>query len=285
LSDYLDFQIDLAKPEIVSAYDELPLWSALSGRLLLEHVPLGRNLQVLDIGCGTGFPLIELAGRLGDTCRIAGVDPWRTALHRARRKAAERELSNAWFVEGDAASLPFADGRFDLIVSNLGVNNFEKPEQVVGECRRVCRPSGKLALTSNLQGHMRELYEIFAATLEELGDAEALEGLPRHIAHRATVERLRALLEGSGFRVTRVETIQESMRFTDGSALLNHWFVKLGFRDGWKGVIRPERRREVFSRLEENLNRAAEARGSLDLTIPLAYVEASRIEGASFLNA
>ena len=46
----------------------------MAGRLL-KHVPLGRNLRVLDVGCSTGFPLLELAQRLGPTCAVVGLDP------------------------------------------------------------------------------------------------------------------------------------------------------------------------------------------------------------------
>ncbi len=64
------------------------------------------------------------------------------------------------------------------------------------------------------------------------------------------------------------------MRFADGSALLRHYFVKLGFLDGWKSVVEAGRREDVFARLESNLNRASRLRGALELTVPLAYVEA-----------
>jgi len=274
VSDYLDFQIDFGNSDTVSAYDELPLWSAMAGLILLEHVELKRGARALDVGCGTGFPLIELAERLGPAARVCGVDPWIAALARARFKARVRRVDNVAIVGGDAGALPFPDACFDLIVSNLGINNFEKPEAALSEIRRVARPGSKLALTTNLVGHMKEFYDVFEETLAELGDAKALEALNAHVGHRATVEKLAALLEGAGFRLARVQKTRVSMRFADGSALLRHYFVKLGFLDGWKGVVKAERREEVFARLESNLNRAALLRGALDLTIPLAFVEA-----------
>ena len=63
-------------PEVVSALDELSLWSAPFGLKLLDSVLYKKNMNVLDIGFGTGFPLTELAMRLGKTSRIYGVDPW-----------------------------------------------------------------------------------------------------------------------------------------------------------------------------------------------------------------
>jgi ubiquinone/menaquinone biosynthesis C-methylase UbiE len=200
---YLDFRLDFGDPDTVAAYDELTLWSALAGQLLLHHVPLGRHLRVLDAGCGTGFPLLELAERLGSTSTVHGVDTWGEALDRARFKARVRRIENVELVRRDVASLPFPDSHFDLIVSNLGINNFAQPERAVRECRRVIKPGGRLAFATNLKGHMKEFYEAFEATLAEAGDAEALEALEEHIGHRAGPETLAALLAGAGFRLSR----------------------------------------------------------------------------------
>lgn len=274
--DYLTSRIDLHDPETVSAYDELPLWSAMFGLLLLRRLPLRPDQRVLDVGPGTGFPLLELAERLGPTCEVHGIDLWRAALMRARRKARIREVRNVTLSEGDAAALPFSDGQFDLVVSNLGINNFTDPEAVLRECRRVSKPAGWLAMTTNLQGHMREFYEVFETTLVEMKlDAAAAE-LERHVRHRATVAGVSELLARTGYRVRAVQEESASMRFLDGTALLNHYFVRLGFLDAWKAVVPAGERETVFSRLEASLNRVAEARGELTLTIPMAYFEAER---------
>jgi arsenite methyltransferase len=91
---YLNFEIDFTSDDVVSAYDELPLWSSMFGQLLLEHVPLERIGAALDVGCGTGFPLIELAERLGPDVEVHGVDPWGAALRRAAKKLNLQDLSS-----------------------------------------------------------------------------------------------------------------------------------------------------------------------------------------------
>lgn len=80
MRSYLGQKFDSNDPILISIMDELPLWSAPFGLKLLEWVVMKPNMNVLDLGCGTGFPLIELANRLGPSCRLYGLDPWYAAL-------------------------------------------------------------------------------------------------------------------------------------------------------------------------------------------------------------
>jgi arsenite methyltransferase len=278
--DYLTFQADLASADCVAALDEASLWSAVFGQLLLEHVPMGLHLQVLDVGCGAGFPTLELAQRLGPTCGVVGLDPWEAALERARFKARVCGVRNVEFQLGGAAAMPFESGQFDLVVSNLGLNNFDDPPAALRECRRVMKPGARLVLTTNLQGHMREFYEMFESTLQRLQGPEALAALARHVAHRATIDSVRSLFAHSGLDVTRVLERTCTMRFSDGTALLRHYFIKLGFLDGWRSVVAPSERPAVFAALEAALNGLAASRGELALTIPMACVEGRVAPGA-----
>jgi arsenite methyltransferase len=266
--DFLTFEADFNSPQVIAGYDEVALWSATFGLLLLEEVPLANVTSVLDVGCGTGFPLIELAERLGDRAHVHGIDPWSGGLKRAAEKIAIRGTRNVTLHEGSASSMPFTDATFDLIVSNLGVNNFDDRAAAIRECRRVARPAATLALTTNLQGHMREFYDVFAHVLHD--DAAASERLREHIEHRATIASVRELLETEGFTATRVIERESVMRFANGTALLNHYFIKLGFLDAWKKVV-DGNERDVFARLRDALDN----HGELRLTIPMAYVEAT----------
>ena len=270
---FLQFDADFSSPRIIAAYDELPLWSAMFGLLLLDEVPLTRVGTALDVGCGTGFPLIELAERLGSGARVHGLDPWSAALARAAEKIASRDTPNVTLHEGSASAMPFADATFDLIVSNLGVNNFEDRAGSIRECRRVARSGAVIALTTNLQGHMQELYAMFDEVLSGSDAGDARRRLQEHVGHRATVASVRDLLENGGFSVTRVVERTKPMRFANGTALFNHHFIKLGFLDAWKKVV-PDREAEVFTHLRRRLDEAAATIGELALTIPMAYVEA-----------
>jgi len=268
--------MDFNQPENVAVYDELPLWSAMFGLLMLKHLPMRRGQTVLDLGYGTGFPLLELAERLGPSCKVYGIDPWETARQRALQKARIWQVDNVELLPGDASALPFPDEMFDLIVSNLGLNNFSDPAAALRECSRVARPGALLALTTNLQGHMQAFYDVFEATLRELGREETIPALHQNIAHRATLPGLTAQLEQAGFRLTAIREETTQLRFLDGRAFLRHHFIRVGFLDAWKSLLDVKDQPQVFERLETNLNRLAEEKSELSLSIPMAYVEGER---------
>lgn len=274
-TNYLD---PLIASDFASVFDELSFWSSRFGQLLFNNIELRGHINILDLGSGTGFPLFELAHTFGRTCHVTGLDPWTQAVERARLKQKIYELPNVRIMEGDGAEQPFEEGTFDLIVSNLGINNFEKPAKVLAECFRVARPGATLVMTTNVKGHYREFYEIYRAVLSELGKEHRTERLNENEEHRGTKESVCALIEAAGFHVARAIEDEFQMRFLDGSAMLRHSLVRFGFMDGWRGVVAQDEEEEVFALLERRLNEAAARQGELRMTVPMLYVEGKKPE-------
>lgn len=273
MTDYLAQSIDYQQPDVASAWDELSVWSSHFGALLLDNLAPVGGIQALDLGCGTGFPLFELAQRHGVGCRFVGVDIWVAGLARAALKHKVHALPNVHLVQTDGARLPFADARFDLIVSNLGLNNFADPPAALAECARVARPGARLVLTTNPRGHMREFYAVYRELLTEQGRADYLARLEANEDHRASRATISAMLEAAGFPVARVVESQFRMRFVDGGALFRHALTRIGFLDGWRAVVDPADEVAVFTELEARLNALAQEHGELVLTIPMLYIE------------
>jgi ubiquinone/menaquinone biosynthesis C-methylase UbiE len=276
VTDYLQHKNDFDTPEEASAFDQTSFWCARFGALLLDHLELRQYSSILDLGCGTGFPLFELAGMFGPACQVTGLDPWQEGLARARAKLQTYALPNVTLVEADGAAMPFPEAQFDLITCNLGLNNFADQAAVVAECFRVAKPGGLVVFTSNIQGHMQEFYAVFRDVLTELGKEQYLERLHEQEAHRGTRAFLCRLLEGASFGITRVIEDRFEMRYLDGSAFFNHWLTKLGFLTGWRGVIEPADEEAIFAALEARLNALAEAQGELRMTIPMLYLEGQK---------
>jgi hypothetical protein len=120
---------------------------------------------------------------------------------------------------------------------------------------------------------MRELYQAFERVLAARGDREALARCREAVEHRATVSKLHALLEPAGFRVTMVREREVVMRFANAEALFAHHFIRMGFRPTWEEIAGPE----SLAAVGVELDHAAAADGAIRLTIPLAYLEATRV--------
>jgi ubiquinone/menaquinone biosynthesis C-methylase UbiE len=233
-------------------------------------------MTILDVGCGTGFMAIELAQRCGADTKVIAVDTWEAAIKRLIRKLNHLGIQNVCTIVQDASMIDLPDASVDLIVSNLGINNFANPEETLRSCFRVAKPGATLFLTTNLAGQMSEFYEAYRCVLVELGFIGQLAALEAHINHRATVNSLKILLERAGFRSVEAVTWSFRERFVDGAALLRHYFIRLGFLQAWKAVA-PERSVEkTFAALEFRLNAIAAEKGELALTIPAACIKACK---------
>jgi arsenite methyltransferase len=136
------------------------VWYSKVGKLrirdqILDSIPWRGDEMVLDVGCGRGLLLVGAARRL-TTGKAIGVDRWvagaltgnrpEAALENARLEGVQDRVE---LKDGDVRQLPFADGSFDVAVSNFVVHEVDTPaerEQMFCEIVRVLKPGGRLAL-------------------------------------------------------------------------------------------------------------------------------------------
>ncbi|MGO8876210.1 MAG: class I SAM-dependent methyltransferase [Acidimicrobiales bacterium] len=101
--------------------------------------------RILDIGCGTGLLLRELATRLPDAVELVGVDPAAGMIDIAERSApADGRLR---FLTGTAERLPLPADAFDLVVSTTSFDHWADQAGGLVECARVMAPGAHLVLT------------------------------------------------------------------------------------------------------------------------------------------
>ena len=113
--------------------------------------------RILDLSTGTGWTSRVIARR-GAT--VTGVDI-ASQLLAAARAIADREALRISYQIGDAESLPFEDGEFDAVVSTCGVMFASRPENAARELARVCRPGGRIALTTwRSDGNLFRMFEV-----------------------------------------------------------------------------------------------------------------------------
>lgn len=140
--------------------------------LVMAHIEWGGRGKILDIGCGNGPLTVKLARRFPEA-EVVGMDYWgkdwdysiSVCKSNAALARAEERIS---FQRGSASALPFADGSFDLVVSNLvfhEVRDVKDKKICVREALRVLKPGGVFVLQDLL------LLEAYFGKPEELMDA------------------------------------------------------------------------------------------------------------------
>ncbi|MCX6163960.1 MAG: class I SAM-dependent methyltransferase [Ignavibacteriae bacterium] len=277
MKNYFNNIFDAENPKFVNAIDELPLWSAPFGLTLLDTVKLKPNIKALDIGCGTGFPLFELAGRLGESSKVYGIDTWKKAIEKVKDKNSLYELNNVVAVAGAAENLPFDNNYFDLIVSNNGINNVQDLDKTLSECYRVLKPDGQFIFTYNLPESMKEFYEVFESVLEGLGLLNEIQKMHGHIFDkRKPIGYMGKIVTKNNFKVIQKIENKFHFRFVNGTAFFNHTLFKFHFLPPWIKILPTRRVEEVFGQLEIKLNEIASKEKELVMTIPYVCFDCSK---------
>jgi len=103
-----------------------------------------KPLRVLDLGCRDGYQIKALQKQFPDA-QVIGVDP---ASVTSMRRWWQRKSKNAAKLAADPHHLPFTDGSFDLVVSNLLLPWCHDPAGVFAEVERVLAENGAFMFTS-----------------------------------------------------------------------------------------------------------------------------------------
>ena len=273
MKKYLTNDFDFTK--LIDVFDELPLWSAPFGLKLLDYVDYKTNITAIDLGFGSGFPLTEIALRLGDSSTVYGIDPWTDVFDRVRRKIEYYRLTNVRLIEGIAESIPLDDNSVDLITSNNGVNNVSDIDKVLSECSRIIKQGGQFIQTMNLDFSMHEFYDQLERVLSELGMIDEIQMMHEHITKkRPSIDWMVDRIQSQGFLIKDLIHDQFEYRFANGSAMLNHYFIRLAFMDSWISLLPADKLELIFDSIESRLNEDAKILGGVKLSIPFVVINA-----------
>lgn len=178
----------------------------------LQLLGVGPQQRVLEIGCGSGVVLRDIAQRVGSGGRAVGIDPSAALLAIARDLAARDGLTDRMeFRQADARTLPFDTGGFDATLAVTVLVHIPDGESVVPEMVRVTRPGGAVGVfdrdhDSLILSHPDRALtrRIIAATADEIS---ADSWLPR---------RLPGLFERAGLQEVVVRGFTSIERSPDG---------------------------------------------------------------------
>lgn len=120
---------------------------------VFEALAIEPGQAVLDLGCGGGHLVRELALAVGPAGRAAGLDLSADQIAAARELC--DDLPGAELVQGDATDLPFENATFDGLAAIQTLEYIPDIDGALAEARRVLKPGAKAALVSVLWDHWR----------------------------------------------------------------------------------------------------------------------------------
>ncbi|MHC4945685.1 MAG: class I SAM-dependent methyltransferase [Planctomycetota bacterium] len=111
--------------------------------IILELLEGAEEMEVLDLGCGTGVMIDALAARFGT---ILGLDASLEMMSGVDRTPRMKLKKPVHLIMGDVESLPFAEGAMDRIVCRSILHHAESVDKALAEVYRVLKPGGRVAI-------------------------------------------------------------------------------------------------------------------------------------------
>jgi SAM-dependent methyltransferase len=119
----------------------------------LRQAGLREGARVVEVGCGVGNMTCWIAGQVGPGGSVVGIDKNPAQLNQARKQAAQLQLSNVTFQEGDAYSPGLPAESFDLAYCRLMLIHLRRPVEAVRAMRQLVRPGGQVLCEELDLGH------------------------------------------------------------------------------------------------------------------------------------
>lgn len=178
-------------------------------KAVCELADMARPLNVLDVACGTGDFIIEIAKKVAQGSRVMGVDISEGMIAVGMEKLAKLGI-DAVLEVADCEALPYDDNTFDRISVGFGVRNFEHLELGLREMYRVLTPGGKLVileLSVPSNAFIRWCYKLYFLKILPFigglvsGNRSAYEYLPASVLRFPAPDKFMDILKAAGFDI------------------------------------------------------------------------------------
>ena len=165
-------------------------------------LPPQQDMQVLDIGCGTGMHL-DLYKQY--RCKLYGIDNSPSMLTMAQKRLGD----SADLRLGDATSIPFEDNMFDLVLCMLVLHEMDQATRmaVIAEMKRVIKADGHILLIDFHAGPARSLKGWITKPFIFLSELAAGRRHFRNYRHFISIRGLPTLIEQSHLKIKESKVV------------------------------------------------------------------------------
>lgn len=171
-------------------------------REILRRHGLRDGMAVADICCGIG-DFATLVKRHFNPTRLLALDHSKKSLEYARQVAEDFGLKSIEYTYGDASQMLMADSQFDFVTCRHSLQIFDRPDVLLRELYRICKPGGRVYITNEKNSHC--LGEPHSETIR--WTYEQVAKLFSHFDMDVEMgPKSRRLLTDAGFDAIQVET-------------------------------------------------------------------------------
>jgi len=231
------------------------------GESLAEACDLRYDERVLDVAAGNGNATLAAARR---GCKVTSTDYVTTLLDRGAERARAEGL-DVTFEVADAEALPFADARFDAVLSTFGVMFAPDQVRAAAELARVCRPGGRIGLANwTPSGFIGRVFKTLGRQLPPPAGAQppSLWGVEAH---------LHALFGDAATAIAVTPRIF-NFRYRSAAHFIDVFRTWYGPLHKAFGALPPDQAAALEHDLTDLLN-GANVAGSGSLVVPSEYLE------------
>ena len=193
--EYIADEFDRA----AGSYDKSRLVKSFQHRtqaLVIDRMRLEKGMNVLDLGCGTGWGSIDIAAKLEGTGKVIGLDLSGKMVDRAKQNLSMFSYDNVEFSIGSATSLDYHD-YFHYVISTNAFHHFENKELIFSRVWSSLRHDGIFMVQDICDDYL----------LMRIVDLAGKVGEKAHVGS-ATSSQLTHLLLKAGFVDIEVERMK-----------------------------------------------------------------------------
>jgi ubiquinone/menaquinone biosynthesis C-methylase UbiE len=174
---------------------------------LIEAAAFQPGERVLDVACGTGIITRLAAERVAPSGSVDGLD-MNPGMLEVAHSAVPSNVPINWY-ESSAESMPLADGNYDVVTCQLGLQFMEDKSAALREMNRVLSPGGRLAIS--VTGPTPEPFVVMDQALARHISPE-ISPFVNMVFSLNDTDELRSLISGAGFEDVSIRTFTRTLR-------------------------------------------------------------------------